>query len=927
MQEQMMAFYAYQETMRQFLQTQEHVLSQFLPAASPPIPPQPQMFASAARRPDPPRPLVSLSPSPAIAEQNVTPAANGAAVAPAISPASPTVVESDPQLDPSLQPLQPLPRYLMQAHPQTLPAVPLLVPAGLFLITEDQLGVAPLVAQALQQQGAKAAIIPRDRLTAADHLAEVCADQRRQHGTITGIVHLAALETAEISDLQGWRNFAQIHVKSLFHLLQWAGSDLQQASHPTVLAASLLGGNFGRAGQCGPGLATGGGSSGLLKTLIQEWPNVQARVVDCDGSLRPENLAEQLLQELLLPGGSLEVGYPQGHRTLFRTTLVPMPWARPLQHPTADWIVLVTGGSRGITADVVKAWMQPGMTVVIAGRSPTPPEESGLTREITDPAQLRRVLLDQARAEGQSPTPVQIEKALQALLNNRISRQNLQWFQERGRVEYHSVDVRDATAFAALIEDLYARFGRLDAVIHGAGIIEDKLLLDKQPDSFDRVFDTKSDSAFLLSRLLRPDSLKLLVFFSSIAGRYGSRGQSDYAAANEVVNRVAWQLDQQWPSTRIVSINWGPWDSPGMASEGVKRQFRERGIVPIPLPAGCQFFVNELTFGRKGETEIVTGEGPWIPNEEAQEALIHPVVPPPQFFLPQAPLLLQQPELQPNSTVTLHHTFSLSSDPYLGEHRLDGRPVLPAAGGAEWLAEFVQAAWPELIVTEIRDLRVMNGVGLPEGGELPVLLQARASSHADPTTLEVAAEIQDPQTKRLYYRATVLLEMQRNDPPMASLPPLQDGTSLPAQWAYRDYLFHGPHFELIRSIDRISPAGIDAWVIPSDIRQLLPPGRNTGQWLLDLALLDSAPQLATTWSRFLLQTTALPSRFGRVIRYGTQPLVGPLYLQFRVKSYTTQNLIYDAVFADPQGRVWLEMREVEGHHTAALNRLGDQWSV
>ena len=58
---------------------------------------------------------------------------------------------------------------------------------------------------------------------------------------------------------------------------------------------------------------------------------------------------------------------------------------------------------------------------------------------------------------------------------------------------------------AGLIDDVYRTHGRLDGVIHGAGIIEDKLVEEKTPESFDRVFDTKVRSAFLLSRLLRPE--------------------------------------------------------------------------------------------------------------------------------------------------------------------------------------------------------------------------------------------------------------------------------------------------------------------------------------------------------------------------------------------------------------------------------------
>ena len=75
-------------------------------------------------------------------------------------------------------------------------------------------------------------------------------------------------------------------------------------------------------------------------------------------------------------------------------------------------------------------------------------------------------------------------------------------------------------------------------------------------------------------------------------------------------------MDRKWQNTRVVAINWGPWDTAGMASDDVKRQFRERGIIPIPLDAGCQFFVEELRYGKKGETEVIAGEGPWEASDQ-----------------------------------------------------------------------------------------------------------------------------------------------------------------------------------------------------------------------------------------------------------------------------------------------------------------------
>ncbi|XXY50925.1 SDR family NAD(P)-dependent oxidoreductase [Sorangium sp. So ce269] len=203
----------------------------------------------------------------------------------------------------------------------------------------------------------------------------------------------------------------------------------------------------------------------------------------------------------------------------------------------------------------------------------------------------------------------------------RQRRATLDALRRRGAaVEYHAIDVRDGERLDALIAGVYRRFGRLDAVVHGAGVIEDQLLADKRADSFDRVFDTKADSTFVLGQALRPDGLRWCVLFSSISGRFGNRGQSDYAAGNEVMSHLAAQLDVRWPGTRVVSIGWGPWREVGMAGEGVLRRLAAQGIVPVDVEAGCRFLFEELSRGSKGDVVVVAGEGPWRRGDGAAGA-------------------------------------------------------------------------------------------------------------------------------------------------------------------------------------------------------------------------------------------------------------------------------------------------------------------
>nr|WP_204368456.1 type I polyketide synthase [Neosynechococcus sphagnicola] len=825
----------------------------------------------------------------------------------------------------------PLPRFKMEPELESLPKHPPVSLQGLFLISEDPGKVATQVAHSLNQQGVHAIVIPADTLLNPDQLTQRVAQLRQKYGPVIGIVHLTALASRSMPETLGdWRHFTQLDVKSFYHLLHICAQDLKQAGHEKigrVFSASLLGGNFGRVGTSGSGLPTGGCHNGLLKSLGEEWPGMVTKAVDFDETLPADALAERIIQELLLPGGRTEVGYPSGNRTIFRTLAAPLSLAASSVNPDAQWVVLVTGGARGITAEITADLAALGVRLVITGRSPQPAAESPQTLGIEAAATLRQILLLQAQATGISPTPAMIEAQIQTLQRDRAIRNNLERFQQAGAaiVEYHTVDVRIPEEFGGLIQDLYRRYGRLDAVIHGAGIIEDKLIADKTAASFDRVFDTKTDSLFILSRYLRPESLKLLVLFSSVAGRYGNRGQSDYAAANEVMNRLAWKLDQQWIQTHVVSINWGPWDSPGMASEAVKNRFRAEGITPIPVVAGRQFFLQELRYGRKGDVEVIAGEGPWE-KHEADLGAFAKVETLSQPQLPGFVFLQSQPQLQANSTVTLEHTFSLMNDPYLKDHCLDSKPVLPAAGALEWLAEFVQSAWPEWRVAEVRNLKVFKGFVIDqESGNRPALFQARASSHADAESLQIAAEILDPDSKLVFYKASVILQPKLSKPPLSELEPLTSGSSLDAKKAYLDYLFHGSCFQLLTAIDCLNGTGVDAQVVPSQSRQWMSSLQSTSPWIFDPGLIDVAPQLAMIWTRIQHGVSALPSRFGSVIRYGDLPLEGVLKIALRVKDFTNQTLIYDVVYTDQNNHVRLHLQDLESTCSATLNRLNLQW--
>ncbi|MCB0157749.1 MAG: SDR family NAD(P)-dependent oxidoreductase, partial [Caldilineaceae bacterium] len=338
------------------------------------------------------------------------------------------------------------------------------------------------------------------------------------------------------------------------------------------------------------------------------------RAVDFDGYVDARETASLIVAELLADDRAVEVGYPLGMRAVPEIVAAPLPDRPAGRHypaPAADWVALVTGGARGITAAITRRLVLPGMTVHVVGRTPLPAPEADELAARRDVQALREHFITQARATGMSATPAALEEQVRAVMRGRELRANVAQLEAQGaRVEYHALDVRDEAAMQTLLRGIYARFGRLDLVIHGAGVIADRLLADKDPAAFDRVFDTKADSIYLLSRFLQPETLKHVMLFGSVAGRHGNVGQTDYAAANEVLNRFGWWLRSRWPSVHVTTVNWGPWAGVGMAGAAVVDALRARGIMPVEPAAGIRFFMDELVYG-DGASEVIAGDGPW----------------------------------------------------------------------------------------------------------------------------------------------------------------------------------------------------------------------------------------------------------------------------------------------------------------------------
>ncbi|RKN08433.1 SDR family NAD(P)-dependent oxidoreductase [Streptomyces radicis] len=376
-----------------------------------------------------------------------------------------------------------------------------------------------------------------------------------------------------------------------------------------------------------PADARAGGLHGLFRTVAREYPGTLARVVALDPA-QPAAAAEALLDELTAPDRSPVVLRSGAARTGFELAEAGLGasagrGAGPAGEGAAEAaalgldresVVVLAGGARGIAAHIATALAAAcGCRIELLGRTrPFNGPEDADTAGSGDRAALRAAL---AARGGLSPA--EIDRRAGLILAQREIEGTLAELRRLGSpAHYQAVDMRDHESVTQAVKDIRARFDRVDGVVYAAGVIEDRLIAEKEEGAFRRVFGTKVDGARTLLDAVGAgfEGPSFAVLFGSISAVLGNRGQCDYAAANDALEGVG----AEWAARterRALTVHWGPWAPagahPGMVTPELGRDYARRGIELIAPHEGAQALLRELAWGDvpAGGSVVLTASG------------------------------------------------------------------------------------------------------------------------------------------------------------------------------------------------------------------------------------------------------------------------------------------------------------------------------
>jgi polyketide synthase PksN len=272
---------------------------------------------------------------------------------------------------------------------------------------------------------------------------------------------------------------------------------------------------------------------GLGKVIGQEQLNLNIKSIDIDEHTTPE----EIVLELSVAQSPYLVAYRNGSRYVeeFRSFNVSNAPAKHIDIKS-DGIYVITGGTGSLGLEMGK---------YLASR-----------------AKINLCLLNRSQMPDRQEWDKILEVGEDRITCNKIKA--VQEIESTGsKVVFSSIDISEEAEVNALFESFRKKYGRINGIVHCAGVAGDGIIARKKEEEFNNVLKPKVKGTWLLGKETENDNLDFFVLFSSIASIAGGAGLADYTSANIYMDQYAGYRDKL--GKRVLAINWSAWKEVGMA--------------------------------------------------------------------------------------------------------------------------------------------------------------------------------------------------------------------------------------------------------------------------------------------------------------------------------------------------------------------------
>ena len=786
-----------------------------------------------------------------------------AAAASLVEDDAPSAIEDD--AEPCLPPSSQTVRFGLTTVPAPqrdgMPQVPPLSGPALVLGHGD---LAEAIAEAVMNAGQTAYLLGVDHEDDVEaKLDEIWADGFTPHLFLATPHDADRMLTLSASK---WAERRQRAIKVPFRLCQlWMTHAIDNGliDRCTVVALLSLGGRYGFDGRAES--FEGGGVGALVKAmLIEAWmrgaKTTPMKVIDVAPQAEPSAVAAAAMAELAVPSYDLETATDGRTRRAVQAVAKPLTTAdRPKRTITRGGTWVISGGARGITAlCAMELAERHDLTLWLLGTAPAPAvtiaQREGYA---TDATALRRQTMQSAIAAGENGVEAwrNLEKAIE------IDR-TLQECERRGiAASYRSVDVSDADAVAAVLDEIRRTDGKIHGVLHGAGAGQDARFDRKRPDKVEKCIAAKVDGCLALAAATERDDLEWFVGFGSISGRFGANGHTDYSLANDMLAKTIGLLGTKRPQTAAVTFHWHAWGDVGMATKPEAKLALEMiDMEFMPAAEGIAHFLAELEHGGHEPEALITDRRyyrKFFPTDRIADGGGDDALPLLGDHTPHAePVLRLHPK----------------TDAFLVEHRVGDVPTLPIAVAVEAMAQAAKARGGGRVVVQGRHLEARQALKFASPDPLAATVRTKVSGDAVACSLRADIRRRDGRLvaeDREFFRGGFLLADALPD--RSAERPSLDGLD----WHTIDYpddpkaapIYHGPPLRrLLKVAAKPEPAGdtlVGLIAGPANV-ELFGDRRPGRGWLTVPAVTDACLYAAAVFAYGQSGRPSLPVKFDRL---------------------------------------------------------------
>ncbi len=558
-------------------------------------------------------------------------------------------------------------------------------------------------------------------------------------------------------------------------------------------------------------------------------------------------------------------------------------------------VVLVSGGARGITAQcVIKLAERAGCKFILLGRSGLEENLPHWAKNGHSEAELKRFIMEDLVTRGQKPTPQSVQSLYRRITSSREIEDTLTKIRQAGgQAEYVQVDITDQRALEERLRGPVTRMGPVTGVIHGAGSLADKLIEKKSEQDFETVYSPKIAGLENLLACAPVSQLSFLVLFSSVVGFYGNAGQADYAIANEILNKTAHLIQRKYPSVRVISIDWGPWEA-GMVTPELKKMFEARNIHMIPVEVGARMLVEELAPSRSRGAQVIVGDPPAYPAESVDATL---------------------------RRYQIRRKLKLEANPFLYDHRIGDHAVLPATCAATWVASACEQLYPGFTFFSLDHYKVLKGIVFDDSlAEEHMLELEEVAKSPEGVEFDALVWSQNARGRKLFhYSLRIKLVRTVEQPP--TVPTIYpNGSHILGQALYENgTLFHGPSFQGIQQVLHVDRERL---VMQTNLPEV--SASYQGQFPVGAGnpfIYDAIVQCLLVWTQEFYQAPCLPSRLDKFEQFRPIPFGKTCTVMMQVVSANENSVIGDIVVHDEQGQVYVKITHLEGTISRHLGQV------